>query len=95
MRTYTVWGFVPLHGATFEPTKLTVLESIPEIHALMSLGEAAACFRREAETIFDMLTTSLPQGTLDRLLLLLLASRASYYVGKPGSPSPVPVEIEI
>ena len=50
-----------------------------------SLDEARSFYTAEAIALAMALTDSLPQGTLDRLLIALMERCASLYSGKAGS----------
>lgn len=81
MREFHIHTFSPLAGEPAEPTAL-IMEG--ECYNERDLDEVMAIFQADAKIIVEALKT-LPQGTLDQVLLLLLASRASHYVGQPGT----------
>ena len=85
MKTYRTYGFRRLPGDLFQATALTVTEPLP-LQTTTSPDALRTTYRIEAAKILEMLLASVPQGTLDQLLIALLESRASYYVGKPGTP---------
>lgn len=66
-----------------KPTEETVIEiadSIPK-----NIKNANLWYTTQAKILTDALCNSLPQATLDRLLIALMKIKVSFYRGKMGS----------
>lgn len=85
MREFHVHTFSGLPLKECQPQATALIMEGAFDHTTKNLNEAMVAFQAEAKIVVEALTTSLPQGTLDQVLLLLLAGRASHYVGKPGT----------
>jgi hypothetical protein len=74
--------FSPLGGHEAEPTEIKIKDSLPEFS---SLEEAGEFYQAQAEAIVSGLCSSLPQGTLHRLLIELLKRSPVLFRGKAGT----------
>lgn len=72
-----IWKAQPLGNRQVSNVRLRIEQSLPE---QSSLAKADAVFRSQAITIADALMDSLPGGTLDRLIAILLERKASHFV---------------
>lgn len=72
-----------------EPVRDVGIYVNKELPSFKTLAEAEAAFARDAEAIADELQGSLPGGTLDRLVAILLMRKASSLIVRaPQSPEP-------
>lgn len=74
----------PLTGTRPLVTPLTIVLNAP-IPEAQSLAEAKACYEAEAQALAEALCETLPQGTLERLVVALMERTASYYRGRLGT----------
>jgi hypothetical protein len=78
MRNINVHCAAPIGNNVVEKTTINIYDSfnIPDGASLFEHDEA---FERDAQLLFDALRTSLPGGTLDRLMCKLMYNRASHF----------------
>ena len=80
MKTFEVFKAQGI-GRDEEIRSATLVASEPVSSKITSLEVARILYAHEAETVVEFLTTTLPQGTVDQVLCLLMQSRASLFVG--------------
>lgn len=67
------------------PVIIRITEDIPDFHGHEALAFAREFYADEAKTLAFALFNSLPQGTLDRLIIVLMERTASLYRGTAKS----------
>lgn len=84
MKTIHAYKAQPLGKTTdVEDVKIIINKEIP--HFVGSLREAELVYEKEAEALADALFKSLPQGTMDRLLIEIMKKNVSSYRGITNS----------
>lgn len=79
MKTLRLCKFEPLRGQEPSPVTIIIDDKIPKHD---DLKQAEQFHKTEAKNLEDALYRSLPQGTYDRLAILLAARKVSLYVGQ-------------
>lgn len=81
MKTINLCKFEPLAGDVPEPVTIVIDSDIPE-HK--TLDDTEKFFDGQAQMLVDALYNALPQGTFDRVALLMFAKKIEYqlYHGK-------------
>ena len=68
-------------AAGVEVENRTLVADIPfEYNNTMQLTEVAAIMESDADKVVEFLTSTLPQGTVDRVIGKLLVAKASHFV---------------
>lgn len=82
MKTIELHTASPLGKTDVKRVRILICEVVPD---LPSLDAARSLYDAEASLLAAALTDSLPQGTLDRLLIALMERCASLYRGRAGT----------
>ena len=82
MKKIRMYTASPLGETGVEGVTIVLDLAVPE---LGSLDEARSLYESQATLLAVALTDSLPQGTLDRLLICLMERCASLYRGRAGT----------
>src|SRR5688572_21591565 len=79
MKKVGITGAGPTPGVVVEPVEIAISGHWPE-STTEELNQLGGRFEADARMLFDALRKSLPGGTLDRLLSLMLAEKASHFI---------------
>ena len=78
-QTIKLAKFSPLRNHEAPDTMVHIYQEVP---SFKDMEEVEAFYTNEADRLADALFESLPQGTLDRLLISLMSRKVSVYKGK-------------
>ena len=81
VRRIFLCAFDPLFEQQPKKVVISITEDLPESRLLKCLDDAHSFHEHQASVLADALFHSLPQGTLDRLLMKLMAHKVSVYRG--------------
>lgn len=75
----------PLGDQKIEDTVIYIDDEIPKFHHTQSWETIENYYGDQADKLTDTLFNSLPQGTLDRVLIAFMKRKVSLYRGKTNS----------
>ena len=81
MKKFEVFKAQSLGRSEEEIRSASLVASVPVSSKITSLDVARVLYSEEAKLVVEFLTTTLPQGTVDQVLCLLMQSRASLFLG--------------
>lgn len=85
MKEIRLVKFDPLSCQEAEDTVIRIIDEIPEFQYNKGLESIEGYYNDQADKLADALFNSLPQGTLDRLFIVLMKRKVSLYRGKTNS----------